>query len=220
MLEINQIVLLGLGLSVLGVAGCGPNPDDKQKVSEKERWNSKFSKEDYIYGKKPAAFLEANMDRLVKGKALDIAAGEGRNAVYLAEQGCQVDAIDISDIGLAKATQLAHERGVTINTIVADLTRYVFPTEEYDLVANFYYLQRDLIPQIKKTLKPGGIVIFETYTVDYLTLPQGKKFKREYCLEKNELKEFFQDFEIIHYEEVKDEKKAVAQIIARKAANK
>ncbi|MCJ7755521.1 MAG: class I SAM-dependent methyltransferase, partial [Thermoanaerobaculales bacterium] len=90
---------------------------------DRERWDRKFASSEFIYGKEPSRFLADNVELLpATGRALDVAAGEGRNSVFLARQGLEVDAVDISEVGLAKARQLADEAGVNINTIVADLS--------------------------------------------------------------------------------------------------
>jgi 2-polyprenyl-3-methyl-5-hydroxy-6-metoxy-1,4-benzoquinol methylase len=193
--------------------------DKRTQASEqdRERWDSKFAASEYIHGKDPARFLEENVALLPsRARALDVAAGEGRNAVFLARQGLEVDAIDISEVGLEKARRLADEAAVAIDTIFADLTEYALPIEEYDLVVVFNYLERDLIGDIKGALKPGGIVVYETYTVQHLDIPHGHAMKREYLLEPGELREFFEDFEIIEYRETTAEHRAVASLIARK----
>ncbi len=90
-------------------------------------------------------------------------------------------------------------------------------SNRYDVVANFYYLQRDLTPKIKRALKPGGVVIYETFTVKQLEIPNaiGPK-KRQYLLELGELRKMFEDFEILHSSETNDGRRAVASLIARK----
>ncbi|WP_372366777.1 class I SAM-dependent methyltransferase [Candidatus Uabimicrobium sp. HlEnr_7] len=205
----QKIVIIVIGVFVISCSGDSmdsPNEDRK-------KWDSKYKNNKFIYGKEPAFYLKESISHLPKGKALDIAAGEGRNAVFLAEKGWEVDAVDISAVGLEKAQQLAAERSSTINTVVADLTKYKIAENTYDVIVNFYYLQRDLFPQIRKALKVDGVVIFETFTTDHL---QISKMKREYCLEKGELKEAFIGFEIIEYKEIITSSKAVARLIARK----
>ncbi len=185
--------------------------------SDRERWDRKFAGSDFIYGTEPSPFLADNAELLpAQGKALDVAAGEGRNAVFLARQGLEVDAVDISEVGLDKARRFAVEAGVTINTIVADLNDYVPAKNSYDVVVVFNYLQRDLIDDLKAALKPGGLVIYETYTVAQLDIPGAHRLKREYLLELGELQTMFEDFEILEYAETADEYKAVASLIARK----
>ena len=91
-----------------------------------------------IYGKEPTAFLKEKLPLLTKGKALVLAMGEGRNAVYLAENGFEVTGVDISEVGIEKCERLAEERGVVVNSIVADLTDYDMGREQYNLITNFF----------------------------------------------------------------------------------
>lgn len=185
-----------------------------------ERWDARYAAPQYLYGKEPAVFLKQHLALLPKGRALDIAAGEGRNAVFLAQNGFSVDAVDISAVGLGKAQLLASERGVSINTIAADLTSYTLGQEKYDVILNFLYLQRDLIPKMKDALVPGGFIVFETYTVDHRRKGQrDDKFDPRWRLMHGELKQLFSDFKILVYEEVPNGdvgERATARLLAQK----
>ncbi len=101
---------------------------------DKDRWNRKYSAEEYILGREPISFLKENIGLLPKGTALDIAMGEGRNGVYLATQGFEVTGVDISEQGLEKARSLARQAGVHIETKVVDLEAYKLPPDSYDLI--------------------------------------------------------------------------------------
>lgn len=188
--------------------------DDSEE--DRSRWDKLFSTHTYIFGKEPALFLRDNIDKLPVGKALDIAMGEGRNAVYLAKKGFHVDGVDISEVALRKAKRLAKENHVVINTINADLNHYTVKPDQYDLIVNINYLQRSLIPEIKRGLKKGGVVVYETYTLDHLKNPQGQNMRRDYLLGRGELREYFKDFQIILYRETNDGKEALASLIAKK----
>lgn len=204
-------------LLALIAAGCREEKAAPPPHPEQVRWDGYYGREGYFLGKEPAPFLKENVDLLPKGRALDLAAGEGRNAVFLASHGFDVDAVDISPVGLRKAEALARERGVEIRTIVADLERWDLGVERYDVVANFYYLQRDLTPKIKRALKPGGIVIYETYTMDHLGIRGARgPSSPEHCLELGELRRMFDDFEVLWWSESRDRTRAVASLIARK----
>ena len=181
---------------------------------DKERWDRKYDTEQYVFGKVPVAFLKEHLHILPKGKTLDIAMGEGRNGVFLATQGFEVTGIDISETGLNKAQALAREHRVTIKTQVVDLDHHKFPEEIYDLIICTYYLQRDLFPKIVRALKPGGMVLVETYTVDYLKY--RSRFPRQYLLERNELFQQFQHLQILRYQLQDDGKTAYASILAQK----
>ncbi|HLD29660.1 MAG TPA: methyltransferase domain-containing protein, partial [bacterium] len=130
---------------------------------DREKWNERYKSKEFVPGEKANPFLRRQIGLLQKGRALDIATGEGRNAVFLALRGFDVEAVDISAVGLDKTRRLAGAMGVNVRTILADLDTYQIERERYDLIANFYYLNRRLIPKIKKGLKKGGQVIFETY---------------------------------------------------------
>ncbi len=189
--------------------------------SDQKRWNERFRGKGFAFGKEPNPFLKKHIRFLPKGKALDIAAGEGRNAVFLAQQGFDVDALDISEQGLKKGQKLAGEKGVKINTLPVDLDQYQIQKERYDLIANFYFLRRSLIPKMKKGLKKGGRVIFETYLLEQRNLGTGGPKQARYFLKPNELLRLFKDFRVLFYREgiVKESgrRKAVASLIAEKS---
>lgn len=201
------LALLFLFSSVL-VGTANAKPEDK------DRWDSKYSKEQYIYGKEPVVFLRNNVQLLPKGKALDIAMGEGRNGVFLATQGFDVFGLDISETGLQKAHKLAAAKGAKIQTRVADLENITLEKSTYDVVLCMYYLQHDLFPQIKEALKSGGMAVVETYNTDYLKY--NPRFFNKYALQTNELLDIFKDFKIIRYQSYDDGKEAYSSIIAQK----
>jgi 2-polyprenyl-3-methyl-5-hydroxy-6-metoxy-1,4-benzoquinol methylase len=188
--------------------------------SDQRRWDKRFGKKEFALGKKPNPFLKKYIHLLPRGKALDIASGEGKNAVFLAQHGFEVDAVDISEEGLRKARQFAREKGVKINTFAVDLDRFQIEKERYDLIANFYFLKRRLIPRMKKGLKREGRVIFETYILDHRKLGTGGPKQVKYFLKSNELIRFFNNFRILFYREgifrEGGKRKAVASLIAEK----
>ena len=188
--------------------------------TDQKRWENRFDRKEFVLGKEPNPFLKRHIHFLPKGRALDVATGEGRNAVFLAQNGFDVDAVDISEKGLKKARKLAREKGVKINTFLVDLDRYQIEKERYDLITNFYFLKRRLIPRIRKGLKKGGKVIFETYLLEHRTLATGGPKQAKYFLKPNELLGLFKDFRILFYREgifrESGKRKAVASLIAQK----
>ncbi len=189
--------------------------DDSEE--DRQRWDTLYSTGNYIFGKEPSAFLKEQVHLLPVGRALDIAMGEGRNAVFMAKKGFRVDGVDISEVALRKSKRLAREQGTSITTINADLNNYQIRPESYDVILNIDYLQRSLVPQIKKGLKRGGIVVYENYTVDQMkNVGEGQRLVRDYLLEKGELRELFKDFKILFYREENNGQEARAQLIARK----
>lgn len=180
-------------------------------------WDKRYGTEAFIYSKEPVEFLKEHIDILPKGKALDIAMGEGRNAIFLAKNGFDVDGCDISEVAINKAQKLAKENNVNIRAFVADMETYKLPKNTYDVIACFYYLQRDIIPQIKEALKPGGMIIYETYTMENKERGFEGPKNKDYLLESNELLHFFTDLKIIYYRElIIDNKKAISSLIAKK----
>ncbi len=195
---------------LMALTGDGDFADDRVA------WDKTYERKDYVFGKDPAPFLVEQVARLPKGRALDIAVGEGRNAVYLAKKGFLVEGVDISIVGLRKAQKLAAENGVKIQTTNADLNKYKIKPESYSVILNFYYLQRSLFPEIKAGLKKGGVLVFETYTTEHLNNAGVAGWERDYLLAPGELKKAFSDMEILYYGEKNDGKEAVASLVARK----
>jgi len=164
----------------------------------------------------PAQFLVDNVELLPKGRVLDVAMGAGRNAIYLAGMGFEVDGIDISAEAVNDALESARRVGVAIRAQVADLEKsYHIEKGAYDVIICFNYLQRSLIPQIKDGLRTGGMVVYETFIVDQAQF--GKPKNPDYLLKHNELLDMFRDFRCLRYREgIIEGRKAVAGIIAER----
>ncbi len=202
----KALILLAATLLVGGAADAKP--------ADQERWDSKYDTQAYIFGTEPVRFLAEHVHLLPKGKALDLAMGEGRNGVFLAKQGFQVLGLDISEKGLSKARKLAEAQGVSIETKVVDLETYELEKDAYDVIVCTYYLQRSLFPQIKAALKRGGMAVVETYTLRHQKY--NPKMKAEYLLREDELPELFNGFKVITYQTVDDGESAYASIIVQK----
>jgi SAM-dependent methyltransferase len=173
----------------------------------------------------PSSFLRRILDSdawdIPRGLVLDVAAGTGRNAIFLAERGFRVVAIDISSIALDEARRRAEKKSLAISWQQADLEQIELPQAAYDLIVNFNYLQRSLFPQIRKALKINGRLIFETYLIDQQAIGHPKN--PAYLLNHNELLEQFRDFRILCYREGKytdaEQPAFRAGIFAQKFAN-
>ena len=168
---------------------------------EKEIWNQRY---DRVGGQpEPAYWLRQIFDSGLgltgPGRALDIATGMGGNAIFLAERGFQVDAMDISEIGLLKGQIEAEKRGLSINFIQTDLDNTELPRDTYDLVINFNFLKRTLIPKLVAALKAGGTLIFETYLIDQQELGHPKN--PAHLLAHNELLQLFRSIRVLNYRE-------------------
>ena len=164
----------------------------------------------------PSRFLVENISLLTRGRVLDIAMGGGRNAVYLASMGFEVEGVDISRKAVKEAMSLAGKHGVKIHAKVADLEKaYAIPADAYDLIICFNYLQRSLLSSIKAGVKPGGMVVYETFIVDQAMF--GKPKNPEHLLKHNELLHLFMDFRILRYHEgIMGPNRAVAGVIAQR----
>ena len=141
-------------------------------------WDQRYASPEYIYGTEPNNFFAAEAWRIPNGPVLFLAEGEGRNAVWLAERDYSVTAVDSSAVGLDKAQQLAAERGVTIETVCADLGEYsITPNAWAGIVSIFGHLPPELRRQAHRQaafgLRPGGIFILEAYTPQQLDYGTG-----------------------------------------------
>ena len=141
-------------------------------------WNERFGATEYAYGREPNDFVRAEAHRIPPGPVLCLAEGEGRNAVFLAERGHAVTAVDFSREGLRKTQSLARERGVEVTTTLADLAEYVPPVEAFSgVVAVFAHLpplvRRRVHGWIHAALRPGGVLLLEGYHVEQLAFNTG-----------------------------------------------
>jgi tellurite methyltransferase len=180
-------------------------------LQDRLKWNEKYQTASYPL--EPASILKKYIDLAGGRKALDIAAGNGRNALFLAEQGFTVDAVDISDSGL----RLFSGKHPNIQPICADLDYFHIPANHYDLIINIKFLNRRLFPYIRQGLRPGGVLIFQTFLDTPAENPDGPGC-RDYYLCENELLHAFLSLRILFYsetvEEVDGERSALASLAA------
>ncbi len=167
---------------------------------------------------RPAAWLTENAALLPPaGRVLDVAMGIGRNSIFLAQRGLTVEGIDISPEYVARAKQLAQEAGVRIEAQVADLEHggYQIAPGRYDAIVCINYLHRPLTPQLKAALRPGGLIVYETYIVDQAQW--GRPSNPAHLLAHNELLEMFRDLCVLRYREgIIAERQALASLVAQK----
>jgi cyclopropane fatty-acyl-phospholipid synthase-like methyltransferase len=169
--------------------------------SEFDRWQARFAAPDYVFGTAPNAFLKSQAHLLRKGRtALSIADGEGRNGVFMAEQGLDVLSIDFSPNAQDKVRKLAQERGVTLRVEQADVINWSYPADTFDVVAAIFFqfaspAERETIfAGIKRTLKPGGLLLLEGYTPKQLDYKTGGPSKIENLYTRELLEQAFADF--------------------------
>lgn len=141
-------------------------------------WDQRYDREEYVFGTEPNGFLAEVADRIPAGPVLCLAEGEGRNAVFLAGRGHAVTAVDQSEVGLAKARRLAEQRGVTIETVVADLGQFrIEPGHWAGIVSIFFHVPPALRAAVYRRaaagLAPGGVFVLEAYTPKQIGLGTG-----------------------------------------------
>jgi 2-polyprenyl-3-methyl-5-hydroxy-6-metoxy-1,4-benzoquinol methylase len=148
----------------------------------------------------PSSFLLSLEHVLPRsGRALDIAAGRGRHAVWLAGRGLDVTAVDVSEVGLGLAREAAAAAGVRIRTLAADLEREPLPAGPWDLAVCFHYLHRPLLGRVPEALEPGGLFVFCQPTVR--NLERHDRPGRRFLLEEGELPHLVSELEVLRYEE-------------------
>ncbi len=178
-------------------------------------WDERYRKE--LDEGAPTPRLQYFVKGLKPGRALDLAAGMGRNALWLAGQGWDVTAVDGAPAAIEQLQRRAAARGLTVTAQVADLEGgYAPPVDSFDLVLIAYYLQRDLIDPAKKAVSPGGVILVIVHTTE------GSEEPTEHRLRPGELRQYFAGWKILHdYEghpSDPEHKRAVAEIGARRPA--
>jgi SAM-dependent methyltransferase len=149
-----------------------------------------------------------------RGRALDIACGNGRNSIWLAQRGLDVVAVDLSAEALRQGRELAARHGCSVTWLQDDVESFPFESSGYELIACFNYRSPALYPRILRSLRPGGWIVLETYTLGQLQFASGPR-KPEHLLRPGELLSAFADLRIAFYREVTDSR-AVASIVAQK----
>jgi tellurite methyltransferase len=188
---------------------------------EKALWNQKYSEGSHAW-LTPDPFLESAysefLEGMTPGKALDVAGGAGRHALWLAERRWQVKLVDISEVGVKVAQErwAAQTRAAgSLETQVMDLNSVRdFGREQYDLILVFFFLQRELFPALIAALKPGGFLIYRTYTIDQQKFKGGPSHPM-HLLQPNELLHAFGSLRVLRYHESLKEK-AVGEMVAKK----
>jgi SAM-dependent methyltransferase len=187
--------------------------DPNHMLSDRLKWNQKYETDPRSNA--PSAIVKRFFKMASGTKALDIAAGNGRNALFLADQGFAVDAVDISDAGL----KIFGAKHANVQPICADLDNFDIPPNQYDLIINIKYLNRRLFPYIREGLNPGGILIFQTF-LDSPNAEEEHMLCRDYRLRENELLHAFLSLKILFYAEGKEESKDDATHLATLVAVK
>jgi len=169
----------------------------------KDFWNQRFGQEEYVYGLNPNNYLKEQLEKLTPGTLFLPGDGEGRNAVYAASQGWQVDAMDYAISGQEKALKLAKQQGVDIQYTVSDIAEYPLKQDYYDAMGLIYFhlsreMRRTVFPKIIKGLKPGGLLFMEVYAKEQLGRKSGGPKDLDQLSSLEEVKEDFKDLDIEH----------------------
>jgi SAM-dependent methyltransferase len=144
----------------------------------KDSWNKRYTETGFLWGVKPNRFLVSECEDMAPGRALDLACGEGRNAVWLASKGWQVTGVDFADTALSKAAQLAQAQEVNLEWVLADLTDYEPPAGEFELVMIFYLqlaesVHRSILQKAARALREGGTLLVVGHDLTNLTDGHG-----------------------------------------------
>ena len=166
---------------------------------EKSDWEERYSSGSYKARPWPSDLLEEWLPRMPKGRALDIPSGTGRNALYMAENGFEVDAVDISGSALEILNESARERGLRIRCHEIDLDQGSPPEPPYQLLVSCFFLNRNIIPRMKEWVADNGFIVFEQHMVTPLEVDGPST--QQWRVQPNELLRLFADFRVVHYEE-------------------
>lgn len=168
-------------------------------------WNEKYAKPGFLFGTKPAQFLHTHQAYFTAGKsALAVADGEGRNSVFMAQQGMEVTAFDYAPNAIEKAKNLAKENQVKVNFHISDLDSWNWKPNSYDLVVAVFiqFLSPDerakMFANFLNTLKPSGILLLHGYTPNQIEFGTGGPKTRENLYTEEMLKTAFANTEILH----------------------
>ena len=172
-------------------------------ANPRETWDARFSSDEYIFGTEPNVWLAQHADLFKPGmRVLAVADGEGRNSVWMAKLGLQVDAFDISPVGIEKAKKLAQQQGVEVNFSVHGVEDYPWTTGDYDAVVAIFIQFADpdtratLFKRMKSALKPDGVILLQGYTPKQLEYKTGGPPNLSHLYTEDLLQEAFGDLDI------------------------
>lgn len=192
--------------SILAAEGVAASEIDRQirlikeegQRLEIELWNRVLTSPTPVFNVKPNAFLVEMTRGVPPGSALDVGMGQGRNALYLAQQGWTVTGFDPADKAVALAQEQAARLGVKLTTVVARDDQFDFGDQKWDLIVLSYVGLRPMIPRVYQALKPGGLVIIEAFHRDATKVtPIGNAV----VFDTNELLKLFERFRVVRYED-------------------
>ncbi len=197
-----------------------PEPDPNKRPSA-DVWNERYNSEKYLFGEDPIILLQTFSKVLKTGKALDVAMGEGRNAVFLAQCGFSVEGMDVSSKAIEKANSLAQKKKIKNYSFkVQNLDFFLMPLMKYDTILMTYFRPvKRFFNEIRRGLVFGGTLLMEAFTVEHYKMVMDKPnniVDYEDCYRSNELLFLLKDFQILYYKELPEGNSNLVQVIARK----
>lgn len=195
-------------------------------TKDRDRWNEKYSLcKSYSDGDADEWLVEAcdtivrsSSGATVQGQALDLACGLGQNSIWLAQQGWNVDGVDVSAEGLTIARQSASQSGCSVNWLEADLDDWLPAPDSYELAIVFRFLDRESVPRIVSTgLRSGGWLIYETFSAGQLHRPDSHIRNPAFTLAPGELPNLFPEFNVVDYREECLDTRTVQRLLARRS---
>jgi SAM-dependent methyltransferase len=193
-------------------------------------WEQRYGIEAYLFGTEPNEFLRSSLASLPRGTVLCLAEGEGRNAVFLAENGYEVHSVDLTEAGVAKTLRLAESRDVRVDAVVGDLAEFDIGTDRWDLIVSIFAhmapaARRGLHRRVVAALKPAGVLLLEAYTPQQVGRGTGGPSTPETTMTLDALRVELAGLELLHAAELDRDviegpghtgAGAVVQVIARK----
>ncbi|WP_416841637.1 class I SAM-dependent methyltransferase [Haloferax sp. DFSO52] len=185
-----------------------------------DKWDERFREGEYPTDPEPSPVLRSYVDTFPTGRALDVAAGTGRNTLFLANEGYDVDALDQSAVGLDIIDSRADELGVgdRVQTVRADATEFEFPESTYDVITISFFRTLDRLGDIKEALAPGGVLFYQHHLQSTSPALVGPSTNR-YRFQSNELLRACLDLTVLYYDESTEQRddrvSATATVLAR-----
>lgn len=206
---------------LIGACLCAFGQTDRHD-GERKAYDDIYTNRRELFRAEPNAFLMRAVGGRKPGRALDVAMGQGRNALWLASQGWEVTGFDLSPEGIAEARREAAKRGLKIDGRVAPYETFDWGVAQWDLIVFSYFFPREALPKVWTALRPGGLVVVETFHLDTAKVrPTGGGFRN------NEAFEVFRDYRVLVYEDVEDRQdwglpygatNRLVRVLAQKAA--
>lgn len=189
--------------------------------AQREKWNTRYRAQEI--SPSPCSVLTQHAALLPhRGLALDLACGLGGNAIFLAQRGLDCDAWDIADVAIEKLASRSHNENLNINTTCRDVSSGNIPENHYDVVIVSYFLDRSLLHKLAQSLKPGGLIYYQTFNQLQAAGQRRGPSSPDYLLKANELNQVFSEFHVLFHNEMhnveSDLSRSETLFVARKPA--